>query len=352
MRRSLPVPSPGCCSPLGRTGRRSCSAGCRPPTRRSPATSWARWSSSRWLVPCSGCSAPCGSHRWAPPSSESAIWVPPPRRWLPPCAGRPSRPHRHHRQASGQPGHPVRTGVTALLGSLLLVGVVSVGRWRRWPQPVAPQRTRPCRDLFLPTLDRPNSDQGLHWQQPTRITQPDGPTTGPQCGTSRPVLLAVGARGGRQLNSARFRPLLTATVLWCWRCPGRDGPVARRGPWHDAEPVMEWSRPSLVGAARSRRAGRSRACCLMSTAGGARVVEPHARGRTGQSACRCVISWPGRRVVACHRRCRRGGQWHVSTRSLRCVPAGIWSSRVSPPVGRWRAERVRRWRGRRRRGHG
>lgn len=32
---------------------------------------------------------------------------------------------------------PLRTGVTLLLGALMLVAVASVGRWRRWPAPVS-----------------------------------------------------------------------------------------------------------------------------------------------------------------------------------------------------------------------
>jgi hypothetical protein len=32
---------------------------------------------------------------------------------------------------------PIRTGTTLLLGGLLLVAVMSVGRWRRWPRPTA-----------------------------------------------------------------------------------------------------------------------------------------------------------------------------------------------------------------------
>ena len=36
---------------------------------------------------------------------------------------------------------PVRTGTTLLLGSLLLVGVASVQRWRRWPQSDADEPT-------------------------------------------------------------------------------------------------------------------------------------------------------------------------------------------------------------------
>src|SRR5262249_18271838 len=33
---------------------------------------------------------------------------------------------------------PVGSGATLLLGSLLLVSVASVGRWRRWPKPAEP----------------------------------------------------------------------------------------------------------------------------------------------------------------------------------------------------------------------
>jgi hypothetical protein len=33
---------------------------------------------------------------------------------------------------------PLRTGTAALLGAMLLVAVVSVGRWRRWPRPPEP----------------------------------------------------------------------------------------------------------------------------------------------------------------------------------------------------------------------
>src|SRR5258705_9110670 len=30
---------------------------------------------------------------------------------------------------------PIRTGTTLILGAAMLVGVASVGRWRRWPRP-------------------------------------------------------------------------------------------------------------------------------------------------------------------------------------------------------------------------
>lgn len=36
---------------------------------------------------------------------------------------------------AADPTTPLRTGATLVLGALLLVGVVSVGRWRRWPVP-------------------------------------------------------------------------------------------------------------------------------------------------------------------------------------------------------------------------
>ncbi|MEJ3750109.1 hypothetical protein WEI85_43480 [Actinomycetes bacterium KLBMP 9797] len=35
----------------------------------------------------------------------------------------------------GDPTTPLRTGTGLLLGALLLLGVVSIGRWRRWPTP-------------------------------------------------------------------------------------------------------------------------------------------------------------------------------------------------------------------------
>src|SRR5262249_37910019 len=33
---------------------------------------------------------------------------------------------------------PIRTGTALVLGVLLLVGSISVGRWRRWPRPADP----------------------------------------------------------------------------------------------------------------------------------------------------------------------------------------------------------------------
>jgi hypothetical protein len=50
---------------------------------------------------------------------------------------------------------PIRTGTTLLLGALLLVAVVSVGRWRRWPTPPAEEPG------VLPSLDRQSDGLGL-----------------------------------------------------------------------------------------------------------------------------------------------------------------------------------------------
>ncbi|MEU4640640.1 hypothetical protein [Micromonospora sp. NPDC023814] len=59
---------------------------------------------------------------------------------------------------------PVRTGTTLLLGSLLLVGVASVQRWRRWPQPDADEPAAVVPDKITPSTserDRPLGADGL-----------------------------------------------------------------------------------------------------------------------------------------------------------------------------------------------
>ncbi|MFG3712467.1 hypothetical protein [Micromonospora sp. NPDC047730] len=59
---------------------------------------------------------------------------------------------------------PVRTGTTLLLGSLLLVGVASVQRWRRWPQPDADESAAVVPDKIIPLAserDRPLGADGL-----------------------------------------------------------------------------------------------------------------------------------------------------------------------------------------------
>jgi hypothetical protein len=59
---------------------------------------------------------------------------------------------------------PVRTGTTLLLGSLLLVGVVSVQRWRRWPQAAVESAAAVLPDELVPAApehERPIGAEGL-----------------------------------------------------------------------------------------------------------------------------------------------------------------------------------------------
>lgn len=56
---------------------------------------------------------------------------------------------------------PLRTGTTLLVGSLLLVGVVSIRRWQRWPQPAADAPAAPAPDEIIPTATRPDRPLGV-----------------------------------------------------------------------------------------------------------------------------------------------------------------------------------------------
>jgi hypothetical protein len=49
---------------------------------------------------------------------------------------------------TADPTLPVRTGTTMIVGALLLVAVVSVKRWRRWPQPATPEEPTSGLDQF------------------------------------------------------------------------------------------------------------------------------------------------------------------------------------------------------------
>ncbi|MFG2053561.1 hypothetical protein ACGFI9_05955 [Micromonospora sp. NPDC048930] len=76
---------------------------------------------------------------------------------------------------------PVRTGTTLLVGSLLLVGVVSVRRWQRWPQPGsdAPAALQP--DDIIPSAEsrnRPLGVDGLGLGSPARTPEPELVKTG------------------------------------------------------------------------------------------------------------------------------------------------------------------------------
>ncbi|MGR6317270.1 hypothetical protein Q2K19_06620 [Micromonospora soli] len=56
---------------------------------------------------------------------------------------------------------PLRTGTTLLVGSLLLVGVVSVRRWQRWPQPAADASAALQPDDIIPPATRPDRPLGV-----------------------------------------------------------------------------------------------------------------------------------------------------------------------------------------------
>ena len=64
---------------------------------------------------------------------------------------------------------PVRTGTSLVVGSLMLVGVVSIGRWRRWPQPDADASSALAPDDILPAgtdANRPLGVDGLGLGRP------------------------------------------------------------------------------------------------------------------------------------------------------------------------------------------
>jgi hypothetical protein len=68
----------------------------------------------------------------------------------------------HH----ADPTTPIRTGTTLLLGTLLLVGVASVGRWRRWPR-------RGVDPFETAARDRPLGADGLGLTPPTHGAEPE-----------------------------------------------------------------------------------------------------------------------------------------------------------------------------------
>jgi len=70
---------------------------------------------------------------------------------------------------------PLRTGTALLLGALLLVGVASVGRWRRWPAREAPETALPDEiPAPMPARDSPLAGANpLHLGMPAWTTGPD-----------------------------------------------------------------------------------------------------------------------------------------------------------------------------------
>jgi hypothetical protein len=78
---------------------------------------------------------------------------------------------------------PLRTGTTLLVGALLLVALVSIGRWRRWPDREAvyeDRRATPDRDRWepdIPAADRTPSGL-LGWTSLLRDTPDRAPMRG------------------------------------------------------------------------------------------------------------------------------------------------------------------------------
>jgi hypothetical protein len=73
------------------------------------------------------------------------------------------------------PATPVRTGTTLLLGSLLLVAVASVQRWRRWPRAVDDTSAPvPLNDFRSPApgQDHPLGADGLGLTNPGKAAEP------------------------------------------------------------------------------------------------------------------------------------------------------------------------------------
>ena len=71
---------------------------------------------------------------------------------------------------------PVRTGTTLLVGSLLLVGVVSVRRWQRWPEAAADAPATAVPDEVIPPAtrgDHPLGVDGLGLGNAGRTPEPD-----------------------------------------------------------------------------------------------------------------------------------------------------------------------------------
>ncbi|MER7457476.1 hypothetical protein [Micromonospora sp. NPDC126480] len=71
---------------------------------------------------------------------------------------------------------PVRTGTSLLVGSLMIVAVGSVHRWRRWPQPAAEEPPALTPDDILPAskqTGRPVGVDGLGLGRPGGTPEPD-----------------------------------------------------------------------------------------------------------------------------------------------------------------------------------
>ena len=77
---------------------------------------------------------------------------------------------------------PIRTGMTVVLGILLLVAGISIGRWRRWPTPTTAYET--AADDFGPTVVGGRTEPDLAVRYVTRPEPGEAPTYEPRWSSS------------------------------------------------------------------------------------------------------------------------------------------------------------------------
>ncbi|MEO3780221.1 hypothetical protein ABGB16_26065 [Micromonospora sp. B11E3] len=123
---------------------------------------------------------------------------------------------------------PVRTGTTLLLGSLLLVGVASIQRWRRWPQSDADEPTAVVPAKIIPPAserDRPFDADGFRPPGADRLgstKQAEDPTNRGMAEEPEPAMVP----GSRWIDSLRSdstnEPWQSDATRW-QTPPQRDG---------------------------------------------------------------------------------------------------------------------------------
>ncbi|MFD0783466.1 hypothetical protein ACFQZ8_05995 [Micromonospora azadirachtae] len=82
---------------------------------------------------------------------------------------------------------PVRTGTTLLLGVLLMVGVVSVQRWRRWPQKDTDEQGVDVPDKTIPPVSERDRPLGADALDPTK--QGEDPTQPGKADEPEPAMI-------------------------------------------------------------------------------------------------------------------------------------------------------------------
>jgi hypothetical protein len=123
---------------------------------------------------------------------------------------------------------PVRTGTTLLLGSLLLVGVASVQRWRRWPQSDADEPTVVVPAKISPPgseRDRPLDADGFRPLGAGRLgstRQAEDPTKPGKADEPEPAM----AGGSRWIDSLRSD---STNEPWQSDATRRQSPPRRKG---------------------------------------------------------------------------------------------------------------------------